>query len=79
MSSSVGMGRPNLSNLGEVDVSVAFSTVDPSISPRNPIDLEFVFLDFLVKDNSLDLPLDAPKPPPPPLPPAQHDVGFGRD
>jgi len=72
MSSSVGIGRPNLSNLGKVDVSTDGFTVDTSISSRNPADdLDFDLFVFLVGDNSLDL-LFAPNPPPP-LPAANHD------
>jgi hypothetical protein len=78
MSSSVGIGRPNLSNLGKVDVSAdGFTvTVDTSISSRNPIDdLDFAFFVFLAEDDSLDL-LLAPNPPPLPAA-ANHDVEVG--
>lgn len=78
MSSSVGIGRPNRSNLGKVDVSTVVSTGDTSSSSRIPIDLELRFFVFLVEDKSLDDLLFAPKPPPPP--PAKQDVqGFRRD
>jgi hypothetical protein len=80
MSSSVGIGRPNLSNLGKVDVSTDGFTVivDTSIfiSSRNPIDdLDFALFVFLVEDDSLDL-LLAPNPPPLPAA-ANHDVEVG--